>query len=66
MMFGDNQITVEHKKDGWYISFKYTDRRIIGLLDLADAAIYKAEMVENKYNNAEDKHKKPKGVHGLD
>jgi len=62
-MFGDNQVSIEHKKDGWYISLKFTDRRIISLLDYADAAIYKAEMVENKYNNNEErKSKKPSGV----
>ena len=63
MMFGDNQVTVEHKKDGWYISWKYTDRRILSLLDLADDAISRAEAVENKYNAAGGKKvKKSKGV----
>lgn len=62
-MFGDNQVSIDHKKDGWYISFKYTDKRIINLLDYADAAIYKAEMIENKYNTDEGKKRsKPSGV----
>ena len=59
MMFGDNQVTVDHKKDGWYISFKYTDKRIIKLLEYTDIAIFNAREIENKYNNGDGKIKKP-------
>lgn len=58
MMFGDNQVTVDHKKDGWYISFKYTDKRILNLLSYADKSIEIAKKIENKH--IEDKKTKTK------
>jgi len=71
-MFGGNEVTVDHKKDGWYISFKFTDKRILSLLEVSKDAIMLACDTEMFFNVCNDSGKnnickKRKGlVRGLD
>ena len=49
-MLGDNVVNVDHKKEGWFISFKCTDKRIFKALDIAIAGIYKCQLAEDNAN----------------
>ena len=60
MNIGDNKITVKQTGSGfWYCSeLSITGNSIMDVIALADAAMYKAEMLLDKYNTHKDDIKK--------